>query len=106
VFQPTDHNVDLSEEEFRLLRDLVHERFGLFFDDNQRSSLRSRLTGRLASLDLHSFEDYYHYLRFGPQRGEELQQLGKRVGHTSIATILRMRRKPMVSSSRIPLTST
>jgi chemotaxis protein methyltransferase CheR len=75
VFQPTDHNVDLSEEEFRLLRDLIHERFGLFFDDNQRSSLRSRLTGRLASLDLQSFEDYYHYLRFGPQRGDELQRM-------------------------------
>jgi chemotaxis protein methyltransferase CheR len=75
VFQPTDHNVDLSEEEFRLLRDLIHERFGLYFDDNQRSSLRSRLTGRLATLDLHSFEDYYHYLRFGPERTEELQRM-------------------------------
>jgi chemotaxis protein methyltransferase CheR len=75
VFQPTDHNVDLSEEEFRLLRDFIHERFGLFFDDNQRGSLRTRLTGRLASLDLLSFEDYYHYLRFGPQRGDELQRM-------------------------------
>jgi len=75
VFQPTDHNVDLSEEEFRLLRDLIHERFGLFFDDNQRASLRTRLAGRLATLDLLSFEDYYHYLRFGPQRGDELQRM-------------------------------
>ena len=75
MFQPTDHNVDLSEEEFRLLRDLIHERFGLFFDDNQRASLRTRLAGRLATLDLLSFEDYYHYLRFGPQRGDELQRM-------------------------------
>jgi chemotaxis protein methyltransferase CheR len=75
VFQPTDHNVDLSEEEFRLLRDFIHERFGLFFEDNQRASLRTRLSGRLATLDLASFEDYYHYLRFGPQRVEELQRM-------------------------------
>ena len=75
VFQPTEHNVELSEEEFRLLRDLIHERFGLFFDDNQRASLRTRLAGRLATLDLMSFEDYYHYLRFGPQRGDELQRM-------------------------------
>jgi chemotaxis protein methyltransferase CheR len=75
VFQPTDHHVDLSEEEFRLLRDLIHERFGLYFDDNQRPSLRTRLAGRLSTLDLVSFEDYYHYLRFGPQRGEELQRM-------------------------------
>ena len=75
MFQPTEHNVDLSEEEFRLLRDFIHERFGLFFDDNQRASLRTRLSGRLASLDLLSFEDYYHYLRFGPQRVQELQRM-------------------------------
>jgi chemotaxis protein methyltransferase CheR len=75
VFQPTEHNVDLSEEEFRLLRDLIHERFGLYFDDNQRASLRTRLSGRLATLDLLSFEDYYHYLRFGPQRVQELQRM-------------------------------
>jgi chemotaxis protein methyltransferase CheR len=75
VFRPTDHDVELSEEEFRLLRDFIHERLGLYFDDNQRSSLRSRLTGRLSSLDLMSFEDYYHYLRFGPRRGDELQRM-------------------------------
>jgi chemotaxis protein methyltransferase CheR len=75
VYHPSDHDVDLSEEEFRLLRDLIHERFGLYFEDNQRASLRSRLAGRLASLDLMNFEDYYHYLRFGPQRTEELQRM-------------------------------
>jgi chemotaxis protein methyltransferase CheR len=75
VYHPSDHDVDLSEEEFRLLRDLIHERFGLYFEDAQRASLRSRLVGRLASLDLMSFEDYYHYLRFGPQRVEELDRM-------------------------------
>lgn len=75
MFHPTDHDVELTEEEFRLLRDFVHERFGLFFDDGQRASLRGRLAGRLATLDLRSFEDYYHYLRFGPQRVEELKSV-------------------------------
>ena len=70
-----DHDVELTEEEFRLLRDFIHEQFGLFFDDGQRASLRSRLLGRLASLDLRSFEDYYHYLRFGPERAEELERM-------------------------------
>jgi chemotaxis protein methyltransferase CheR len=75
LFQPTEHNVDLSEEEFRLLRDLIHERFGLYFEDGQRASMRSRLVGRLASLDLGSFEDYYHHLRFAPQRADELRRM-------------------------------
>jgi len=75
VFHPVDLNVELSEEEFRLLRDFIHERFGLYFDDGQRASLRSRLAARLASLDLLSFEDYYRYLRFGPERQDELQRM-------------------------------
>ena len=65
----------MTEEEFRLLRDFIHERFGIHFEDNQRASLRSRLVGRLASLDLVSFEEYYQYLRFGPQRAEELPRM-------------------------------
>lgn len=75
MFTPSDHDVELSEEEFRLLRDFIHERFGLYFDDLQRTSLRSRLLARLQTLDLPSFEDYYHYLRFGPQRAEELSRM-------------------------------
>jgi chemotaxis protein methyltransferase CheR len=71
LFRPSDHDAELTEEEFRLLREFIHERFGLFFEENQRDSLRSRLAGRLSSLGLLSFEDYYRYLRFGPQRVDE-----------------------------------
>lgn len=75
MFHPSDHDAELSEEEFRLLRDFIHEKFGLYFDDGQRLTLRARLAARLSALDLMSFEDYYHYLRFGPQRVEELARM-------------------------------
>ena len=74
-FPHPDYDVDLSEEEFRLLRDFVHERFGLFFDGTQRSSLKSRLAPRLGLLGLLSFEDYYRYLRFAPDRAAEQQRM-------------------------------
>ncbi len=70
-----DHDAELSEEEFRLLRDFVHERFGLFFDESHRASLRVRLAPRLALLGLLSFEDYYRYLRFAPERAAEQQRM-------------------------------
>jgi chemotaxis protein methyltransferase CheR len=72
---PSDQDVVLSEEEFRLLRDFIHEKFGIYFDEGDRALLRSRLLGRLTSLDLVSFEDYYHYLKFGPERNEELTRM-------------------------------
>ena len=71
----SDNDVPLYEEEFRLLRDFVHEHFGIYFDDAQRESLRTRLVGRLSSLDLLSFEEYYQYLRFGPDRTNELHRM-------------------------------
>lgn len=71
----TDDDVVLSEEEFRLLRDFIHEKFGIFFDVGDRALLRSRLLGRLNSLDLVSFEDYYRYLKFGPDRNEEVWRM-------------------------------
>jgi chemotaxis protein methyltransferase CheR len=75
MYRPNDLDVELDEEAFRLLRDLIHEKFGLYFDENQRSSLRARLQNRLASRGLRSFEDYFHELRFGPDRAEELQSM-------------------------------
>ncbi len=75
MFHPSDHEVELSEEEFRLLRDFIHDRFGICFEDGQRASLRTRLLARLSTLDLLSFEDYYRYLRFGPQREQELRAM-------------------------------
>ena len=75
MFRAGDHDAELSEEEFRLLRDFIHEQFGLYYDDSQRTSLRSRLAGRLSLLGLLSFEDYYRFLRFAPGRAEELQHM-------------------------------
>ena len=74
-YAPADHDADLSEEEFRLLRDFVHERFGLYFEDSQKASLRARLAPRLALLGLLSFEDYYRHLRFAPDRAEEERRM-------------------------------
>ena len=75
MFHPSERDVEISEEAFRLLRDFIHEKLGIYFDEGHKASLRSRLAGRLNHLDLASFEDYYHYLRFGPQRDEELQHM-------------------------------
>ena len=47
---------EMTPEEFRLLRDFVHEQFGLYFDAAHKSSLRTRLSGRLSLLGLETFD--------------------------------------------------
>lgn len=64
----------LQAEEFRLLRDLFNERFGLVFEDDARTSFERRLGERLVALDLGGFDDYYNYLRFSVRGAAELEE--------------------------------
>lgn len=65
----------LGDEEFRLLRDLIHRYCGIFFDDSSRVLLEKRLARRLEALNLTSFRDYYHHLRYDEQRAREFVEL-------------------------------
>jgi chemotaxis protein methyltransferase CheR len=56
--------ITLKPEELRLLRDLFSQRTGLQFGLDARFALERRLRERLAVLNLTSFAEYYHYLRF------------------------------------------
>jgi chemotaxis protein methyltransferase CheR len=69
----------LGEVEWKLLADTIRERFGLTFDGGRRELLEARLRNRLDALHLHSFAEYYHYLRFHPGRDAEFGQLASQV---------------------------
>lgn len=56
----------LRAEEYRLLRDLVSERLGIWFAPEARSSLERRLRERLSVRGLTSFADYYQLLKYSP----------------------------------------
>ncbi|HSN93024.1 MAG TPA: CheR family methyltransferase [Anaeromyxobacteraceae bacterium] len=62
----------MQEEEFRLLRDLVHAHCGILFRDDLRYVLERRLWPRLQALGLGGWRAYYRHLRFEPGRDEEL----------------------------------
>jgi chemotaxis protein methyltransferase CheR len=61
----------MSEEEFRLLRDLVHGHCGLTFGDDMRYLLERRLSPRLEALGLSTFGDYHRFLKYDPGRDAE-----------------------------------
>ncbi|MGC3996193.1 MAG: protein-glutamate O-methyltransferase CheR [Anaeromyxobacter sp.] len=64
----------MTEEEFRLLRDLVHQHCGLWYRDDARFLLERRLGPRLAALGLEDFGGYHRYLRFDPGGELELEE--------------------------------
>lgn len=74
-YYPATRDLPMTEEEFRLLRDLVRQQFGLYYDDSKAGLLKNRLLPRVTALGLTAFDEYYHYLRFNPGRAEELRRM-------------------------------
>jgi chemotaxis protein methyltransferase CheR len=63
----------MSPEEFRLLRDLVHQHCGLFFREDMRFLLERRLAPRLAAHGFGDFTAYHRFLRYDAGRRAELE---------------------------------
>jgi chemotaxis protein methyltransferase CheR len=63
----------MSEEEFRLLRDLVDAHCGISFRADMKYLLARRLAARVQALGLRGFHEYYLYLRYDPGRDAELE---------------------------------
>ena len=67
---------EITDDEFRLFRDFIHEECGLYFADNKMAFLSSRIGKRLAAKSIGSFYRYYRYLKQGgSEQEEELLQL-------------------------------
>ncbi len=64
-----------SDEEFRTLRDVIRERLGLYYDDQKRYLLLSRLQTRLARRGAESVAAYLRFLTSGALREAEWHEL-------------------------------
>ncbi len=67
-----EENIPLGEGEFRLLRDLIREYCGIFFDDGSRFLLERRLSRRLKLHHLSDFRDYYRLLLYDRKKDDEI----------------------------------
>jgi chemotaxis protein methyltransferase CheR len=70
---------EATEADWKLLTDLVAERFGLSFAGARQEILGGRLRPRLEALHLEGLREYYHYLCFHPAREEEFAELSRRI---------------------------
>ena len=67
--------IPMSDEEFRLIRDLVYSHSGLFFDNDSKYLLEKRLGRRLSLHKLPAYRDYYHFLRYNKEKELELSDI-------------------------------
>ncbi len=61
----------LSDTAFNLLCDLIHQRTGLFYENNKQEILADKLSARVVECGFHSFLDYYYFLKYDPAAAAE-----------------------------------
>jgi chemotaxis protein methyltransferase CheR len=69
----------LSDEEARLIQEMIHEHCGLSYGLESAFFLERRMAPRLRELGLATYRDYYHYLRYDPAGPAELEALIERL---------------------------
>lgn len=62
----------MSDDEFILIRDCIYGHCGIYFEADSKYILEKRLSKRLTDLNLPSFYDYYHYLKYNRNKDQEL----------------------------------
>ena len=67
---PAD-SLGLSFSALPLLRDVIHHRLGLFYDDNRFDALADRLAPLVIERGFESFLDYYYLLKYDEDSGTE-----------------------------------
>jgi len=65
----------MTDDEFRLIRDLIYTHCGLYFDNDSKYLLEKRLARRLSHHQLPAFRDYYHFLKYDRKRDQELSDI-------------------------------
>ena len=64
-------NLGLPRTALTLLRDLVHEHTGLFYENGRCDALADRLGPLVTGRGFDSFLDYYYFLKYDPQSSTE-----------------------------------
>jgi chemotaxis protein methyltransferase CheR len=67
AFEP--ENLGLASTGLPLLRDLIHERTGLFYDHGRYDSLTDRLAPLILERGFRSFLDFYYLLKYDDREG-------------------------------------
>lgn len=60
----TDSDFQMSQEEFELIRDFIHEKSGIYFAPNKMYLIENRLSKRMEVLEMKSVRDYFYHVKY------------------------------------------
>ncbi|MGD8922489.1 MAG: CheR family methyltransferase, partial [Candidatus Zixiibacteriota bacterium] len=65
-----ESDIQMSPDEFLMIRDFIHERSGIFFAENKAYLVRNRLAKRMADLDIKTVRDYFYHVKYDASQAE------------------------------------
>lgn len=65
----------ILDAEFQQLRDFIYTQCGIYIPDNRKYLMENRLSNRVNSLNLKSYAEYLHYLKYDNGRRRELSRM-------------------------------
>src|SRR5213592_932425 len=75
TFLSLNHHMELPDDVFRLLRDQIYKRTGMWFADSSKYLLQKRLSPRARELNFDSFQKYFYFLQYDPRAEAEFDQI-------------------------------
>jgi chemotaxis protein methyltransferase CheR len=70
-----NHHLELPDDVFRLLRDAIYRRTGIWFADSSKYLLQKRLSPRARELNFESFQKYHYFLQYDPRAEAEYDEI-------------------------------
>ena len=70
-----NHHLELPDDVFRLLREQIYSRTGMWFTDSSKYLLQKRLSPRARELNFDSFQKYFYFLQYDPRAETEFDQV-------------------------------
>ncbi|MGH7275032.1 MAG: CheR family methyltransferase [Nitrospiria bacterium] len=67
--------IDLPEDIFRHLRDMLNDHCGVYFEDESRYFVEGRLQNSLRRLQIDNFKDYYFFIKYNDRDQDEFSRL-------------------------------
>ncbi|HJZ10860.1 MAG TPA: protein-glutamate O-methyltransferase CheR [Acidobacteriota bacterium] len=72
---PSSNHFELNDRTYRMITDFIYKNSGLRFDETTKFLVQKRVSNRIRELNIDSFEKYYYYLVYHPNRDSELDHL-------------------------------
>jgi chemotaxis protein methyltransferase CheR len=70
-----NHHLELPDDVFRLLREQIYKKSGMWFNDSSKYLLQKRLSPRARELNFDSFQKYFYFLQYDPRADVEFDQI-------------------------------